>query len=108
MAKAARGTVRATLIDASTPPTGTVRPVIAVCSYREAWRDDESGCYGALIGWLGFPGSADTEVQLSIPRSSQCRYERLNPNESAPIRTRLRAHTVSRLNQLRDTNLRPR
>jgi hypothetical protein len=44
VAKAARGTVRATLIDASTPPTGTVRPVIAVCSYREAWRDDESGC----------------------------------------------------------------
>ena len=53
MAKAARGTVRATLIDASTPPTGTVRPVIAVCSYREAWRDDESGCNMAscLAGW---------------------------------------------------------
>jgi hypothetical protein len=34
--------------------------------------------------------------------------ERLNVSESAPTRARLRAQVASRLNQLRDTNLRPR
>ena len=41
MATAARRTVRAILIDACTRPAGTARPVIAVCSYREAWTPAE-------------------------------------------------------------------
>src|SRR5215207_6214401 len=38
----------------------------------------------------------------------QCRLARLIASERAPTNMRLKAHVASRLNQLRDTNLRPK
>jgi hypothetical protein len=40
--------------------------------------------------------------------STQYRPARLIESDSAPTKTRLKAQVASRLNQLRDTNLRPR
>src|SRR5260370_6532795 len=41
-------------------------------------------------------------------RPAQCRLARLIASERAPTNMRLKAQVASRLNQLRDTNLRPR
>ena len=38
----------------------------------------------------------------------QCRLARLIASDKVPTKTRLTAQVASRLNQLRDTNLRPR
>ena len=40
--------------------------------------------------------------------AAQCWRARLITNDRAPTKIRLKAHVVSKLNQLRDTNLRPR
>ena len=40
--------------------------------------------------------------------AAQCWRVRLITNDRAPTKIRLKAHVVSKLNQLRDTNLRPR
>ena len=42
------------------------------------------------------------------PTPAHCRLARLNASDRAPTKTRLKAQVASRLNQLRDTNLRPR
>ena len=44
----------------------------------------------------------------TIADASQCRFARLIASDRAPTKTRLKAQVASRLNQLRDTNLRPK
>ena len=43
-----------------------------------------------------------------LATATQCRLPMLIARDIAPTRTRLKAQVASRLNQLRDTNLRPR
>src|SRR6516162_11491140 len=40
--------------------------------------------------------------------AAQCRLARLIASDRAPTKTRLKAQVASRLNQLRDTNIRPK
>jgi hypothetical protein len=57
------------------------------------------------------PDSDNSGLCRSCPNDrdvAQCRLARLIASERAPTRMRLTAQVASRLNQLRDTNLRPR
>ena len=49
-----------------------------------------------------------TSDELGAIIATQYRLTRLIASERAPTNMRLKAHVASRLNQLRDTNLRPR
>ena len=54
------------------------------------------------------PSSALPVAIRDKNRPAQCRLARLIASERAPTNMRLKAQVASRLNQLRDTNLRPR
>ena len=49
-----------------------------------------------------------SRCRLVAARFAQCWLVRLIESERAPTNMRLKAHVASRLNQLRDTNFRPR
>ena len=54
------------------------------------------------------PFSALPVADQGQKKPAQCRLARLIVSERAPTNIRLNAQVASRLNQLRDTNLRPR
>jgi hypothetical protein len=53
-------------------------------------------------------GDRATTVKASYRNAAHCRLAKVNARDRAPTKTRLKAQVASRLNQLRDTNLRPR
>jgi hypothetical protein len=77
--------------------------------------------FAAAVGMPFCFGSFPASVRSERPHSdkpspdgqsernaAQCPLARLTASDRAPIKTRLKAQVASRLNQLRDRNLRPR
>ena len=64
---------------------------------------------GLLVIRYAINSSGHLSVRLyERPDGVQCWLARLITSDKAPTKMRLKAQVVSRLNQLRDTNLRPR
>jgi hypothetical protein len=53
-------------------------------------------------------GDRTTTVNASDRSAAHCRLAKMNASDRAPTKARLKAQVASRLNQLRETNLRPR
>jgi hypothetical protein len=53
-------------------------------------------------------GDRATMLRPDDRNAAQCRFAMLIASDRAPTKTRVKAHVASRLNQFRDTNLRPR
>src|SRR5262249_52129123 len=73
----------------------------------------ESGHWNSVVECplCATSGHCAISIAYKQPREKierQCWPKKLNQSESAPTKMRLRAQMASRLNQLRDTSLRPR
>jgi hypothetical protein len=62
---------------------------------------------GERGAWVG-PSLTQVPADMVGCNAAQCQLAKLITSDRAPAKTRLKAQVASRLNQLRDTNLRPK